>query len=126
MIRLKNNVLPVWFQWDGDETSLERAKQTIIEDIRLNGFDHYTGFADITDEPTGNERGWDGSTEGAELEAARKEQVKDELIKNAKANDSKPTIGISVSESTKDNTKKKPMSKFTEEKTAKSTQQSAS
>ena len=49
MIRFKNNVLPVWFQWDGDEESLERAKETIIEDIRLNGLDHYTGFADITD-----------------------------------------------------------------------------
>ena len=60
MIRLKNNVLPVWFQWDGDETSLERAKQSIIEDIRQHGFDHFTAFADIADEPTEEDKGWDG------------------------------------------------------------------
>ena len=35
MIRFKNNVLPVWFQWDGDEESLEQAKQTIIDDINI-------------------------------------------------------------------------------------------
>ena len=61
MIRFKNNVLPVWFQWDGDEASLERAKQTIIDDIRMNGLDHYTGYADVMDEPTEEERQWDGS-----------------------------------------------------------------
>ena len=61
MIRLKNNVLPVWIQWDGDEDYFERAKETIIEDIKLNGFDHYTGFADITAEPTKSERNWDGA-----------------------------------------------------------------
>ena len=62
MIRFKNNVLPVWIQWDGDEDSLERAKQTIIEDIRANGLNHYTGYADVMDEPTEEERQWDGST----------------------------------------------------------------
>ena len=47
MIRFKNNVLPVWIQWDGDEEYFERAKQSIIDDIKLNGLDHYTGYADI-------------------------------------------------------------------------------
>ena len=61
MIRLKNNVLPVWLQWDGDEEYFERAKQTIIEDIKLHGFDHYTAFADIHDEPEDEDKDWDGA-----------------------------------------------------------------
>ena len=62
MIRFKNNVLPVWFQWDGDEASLERAKQSIVEDIQMNGLNHYTGFADILDEPEEDDKNWDGTT----------------------------------------------------------------
>ena len=62
MIRLKNKVLPVWFQWDGDESALERAKQTIIDDIVMNGFDHYDAYADITARPTEDESNWDGKS----------------------------------------------------------------
>ena len=77
MIRFKNNVLPVWFQWDGDEESLERAKETIIEDIRLNGLDHYTGFADITDIPSDSDSNWDGKADlNVTLEAAVDEEPK--------------------------------------------------
>ena len=61
MIRLKNNVLPVWFQFDGDESQLERAKQTIIEDIIHNGLNHYTTFVDIMDQPEEDDKNWDGT-----------------------------------------------------------------
>ena len=61
MIRYKNRVLPVWIQWDGDEQYFERAKQSIIDDIRLNGLDHYDGYADLHDMPTEEEKQWDGS-----------------------------------------------------------------
>ena len=75
MIRFKNNVLPVWFQWDGDEESLERAKATIIEDIKLNGLNHYTGFADVMDGPSDSERNWDGTADlNVTLEAAVSEE----------------------------------------------------
>ena len=67
MIRFKNKVLPVWIQWDGDERYFERAKQSIIDDIKLNGFDHYTGYADITDEPSDEEKEWDGSPAQEEI-----------------------------------------------------------
>ena len=60
MIRLKNKVLPVWFQFDGDESQLERAKQTIIDDITMNGFSHYTTYVDIMDQPDEEEKNWDG------------------------------------------------------------------
>ena len=63
MIRLKNNVLPVWFQFDGDEAQLERAKQTIIDDITMNGFKHYTTFVDIMEQPTEEEKNWDGTAD---------------------------------------------------------------
>ena len=62
MIRLKNKVLPVWFQFDGDEEQLNRAKQTIIEDIIHNGLNHYTTYVDIMDQPDDNDKGWDGTT----------------------------------------------------------------
>ena len=47
MIRIKNNVLPVWFQWDGDEASMKRALETIVTDIQMNGFNHYTTYVDV-------------------------------------------------------------------------------
>ena len=75
MIRFKNNVLPVWIQWDGDEESLERAKNTIIEDIKLHGLDHYTGYADILEEPSDEDKDWDGT---ADLNVTIKEAVQPE------------------------------------------------
>ena len=62
MIRLKNNVLPVWFQWDGDEESMKRALQTIVEDIQMNGFKHYTTYVDVWDETAEEDKNWDGET----------------------------------------------------------------
>tara|TARA_R100000008_G_scaffold26153_1_gene14248 strand:- start:20 stop:364 length:345 start_codon:yes stop_codon:yes gene_type:complete len=62
MIRFKNNVLPVWIQWDGDEASLERAKQTIIDDIVANGLNHYTGYVDVLAPIAESDTNWDGNT----------------------------------------------------------------
>ena len=72
MIRFKHNILPVWFQFDGDEETLSRAKQSIIEDIKLNGLNHYTGYADIHDEPSDEEKEWDGSPVEAPIETVKK------------------------------------------------------
>ena len=87
MIRFKNNVLPVWFQWDGDEASLERAKQSIVEDIQMNGLNHYTGFADILDEPEEADRNWDGSPvkEAKESKSTPKENTKKSTSKKTKS-----------------------------------------
>lgn len=82
MIRFKNNVLPVWIQWDGDEEYFERAKQSIIDDIRLNGLDHYTGYADLHDEASDEEKQWDGAPAQAEIPV--KETTKSTTKKAAK------------------------------------------
>tara|TARA_Y100001937_G_scaffold18747_1_gene25888 strand:- start:2396 stop:2719 length:324 start_codon:yes stop_codon:yes gene_type:complete len=84
MIRYKNRVLPVWIQWDGDEQYFERAKQSIIDDIRLNGLDHYDGYADLHDMPTEEEKQWDGSPAQEKITKSSKS------TKSTKANKSLP------------------------------------
>jgi len=106
MIRFKNNILPVWFQWDGDEASLERAKQTIIDDVRNNGLSNYTGYADEFDEPTKEEKEWDGSADFT-VTLEPKEAVSEEPVKEDKT--SKTTA------SSKTSKPKLPMDKFSEE-----------
>ena len=69
MIRLKNSILPVWFQWDGDEASLEAAKQTIIDDIKNAGLTHYTTYVDIMDQPGDDDKDWDGISEDVDKES---------------------------------------------------------
>tara|TARA_R100000315_G_C5148130_1_gene84810 strand:- start:90 stop:437 length:348 start_codon:yes stop_codon:yes gene_type:complete len=105
MIRFKNNILPVWFQWDGDEASLERAKQTVIDDIKNNGLSNYTGYADEFDEPTKEEKEWDGSPDFT-LTLKTEEAVKEEPVQEKT---SKTTA------SSKTSKPKLPMDKFSEE-----------
>ena len=61
MIRIKNKVVPVWFQWDGDEASMKRALETIVTDIQMNGFNHYTTYVDVWDETAEEDKNWDGT-----------------------------------------------------------------
>tara|TARA_B100000214_G_C23944510_1_gene617341 strand:+ start:869 stop:1192 length:324 start_codon:yes stop_codon:yes gene_type:complete len=84
MIRYKNRVLPVWIQWDGDEEYFERAKQSIIDDIRLNGLDHYDGYADLHDMPNEEEKEWDGAPAQEKITKSSKS------TKSTKANKSLP------------------------------------
>tara|TARA_Y100000593_G_scaffold8514_1_gene15673 strand:- start:1162 stop:1518 length:357 start_codon:yes stop_codon:yes gene_type:complete len=117
MIRFKNNVLPVWIQWDGDEEYFERAKNTIIEDIRLNGFKHYTGLVDITDEPTAAEKGWDGSAPKQEKESKSKPDLTSGT--NTKKASNKKNSGLPKGEFISENEVKTPSTDFdTNTKTA--------
>ena len=90
MIRFKNNVLPVWIQWDGDEEYFERAKQSIIDDIKLNGLDHYTGYADIHDEASDEEKQWDGSPAQEEIPVKKTASKKAAKIKSKSTKGSLP------------------------------------
>ena len=111
MIRFKHNILPVWFQFDGDEETLSRAKQSIIEDIKLNGLNHYTGYADIHEEPTSEEKEWDGSPDFT-LTLEPEEAVSEEPVKEETT--SKTTA------SSKTSKPKLPMDKFANKTTTKS------
>lgn len=114
MIRFKHNVLPVWFQFDGDEAILDRAKQSIIEDIKLNGLDHYTTLADEWDTATEEEKEWDGSPDFT-VTLTPNEAVSEEPVKEDK-----------TSKVTKKSSKTKlPMDKFSE-KTTPTTEKTAS
>ena len=70
MIRFKHNILPVWFQFDGDEAILNRAKQSIVDDIKLNGLNHYTALADEWDTASEEEKEWEEGEEEEEGRAA--------------------------------------------------------
>ena len=83
MIRFKHNILPVWFQFDGDEATLNRAKQSIVDDISMNGLSNYTGYADEFDEPTEEEKQWDGSPDFT-VTLEPKEAVSEEPVKEDK------------------------------------------
>ena len=87
MIRLKNSILPVWFQWDGDEESLEQAKETIIDDIKNAGLTHYTTYVDIMDQPTEEDKDWDGISETVDKDTAKRtsevvEEETTEVVEN--------------------------------------------
>ena len=91
MIRLKNSILPVWFQWDGDEASLEKAKQSIIDDIVSSGLSHYTGYADIVEDVHEQDANWDGTTPQIDEDGApvEKRKRKDKVLKDTAASKQK-------------------------------------
>lgn len=98
MIRAKHKIYPVWLQWEGEEGNFEQAKQSILKDIELNGFSHYTIYEDITDETTPNQQYWD------------KEDENDENASNSdtKSNDDTKTKKSSKSTKSDKSTKSNP------------------
>jgi hypothetical protein len=116
MIRFKHNILPVWFQFDGDEAILNRAKQSIVDDIKLNGLNHYTALADEWDTASEEEKEWDGSPDfTVKLETPTEESADDSEVKES-----------TTSKVTKKSSKPKlPMNKFSE-KTTTTTEKTAS
>ena len=58
MIRLKHKIYPVWIEWEGEAETFKTAQTHVIEDIKLNGFKHWTAYEDITDVETKDQKYW--------------------------------------------------------------------
>ena len=66
MIRLKHNNYPVWINWEGDDTSFEKVKELILDDLAEQGFEGYTAYTTFGEPEIekGSKEAWDKRIEG--------------------------------------------------------------